>query len=118
MAEHINGPGPQIIRCIDDKFFPGKKAFSFFCPGCKCGHYFTIPPWTWNENFEKPTIRASILVRVTRPITDDEADRILKGEKIDVSNTACHSFVTDGNIQFLGDCTHELAGKTVPLEPF
>ncbi|MGC4033677.1 MAG: hypothetical protein QM754_18485 [Tepidisphaeraceae bacterium] len=30
----------------------------------------------------------------------------------------CHSFVRDGQIEFLGDCTHELAGKTVPLEPF
>lgn len=27
----------------------------------------------------------------------------------------CHSFITDGNIQFLADCTHELAGKTIPL---
>jgi hypothetical protein len=27
----------------------------------------------------------------------------------------CHSFVTDGRIQFLEDCTHELAGQTVDL---
>jgi hypothetical protein len=27
----------------------------------------------------------------------------------------CHSFVTDGRIQFLSDCTHELAGQTVDL---
>jgi hypothetical protein len=27
----------------------------------------------------------------------------------------CHSFVVDGQIQFLGDCTHKLAGQTVPL---
>src|SRR5436309_254590 len=30
----------------------------------------------------------------------------------------CHSFVRDGLIEFLGDCTHPLAGRTVPLEPF
>lgn len=29
----------------------------------------------------------------------------------------CHSFVRDGTWQFLGDCTHPLAGQTVPLEP-
>ena len=28
---------------------------------------------------------------------------------------ACHSFVTDGRIQFLTDSTHTLAGQTVPL---
>lgn len=30
----------------------------------------------------------------------------------------CHSFVRDGLIQYLPDCTHHLAGQTVPLEPF
>jgi hypothetical protein len=32
-------------------------------------------------------------------------------------STRCHIFVRDGKIQFLNDCTHELAGKTVPMEP-
>jgi hypothetical protein len=27
----------------------------------------------------------------------------------------CHSFVTDGRIQFLDDSTHELAGETADL---
>jgi hypothetical protein len=27
----------------------------------------------------------------------------------------CHSFVTDGRIQFLNDCTHPLAGQTVDI---
>lgn len=27
----------------------------------------------------------------------------------------CHSFIRDGQIQFLSDCTHALAGQTVPL---
>lgn len=27
----------------------------------------------------------------------------------------CHSWVTDGKIQFLNDCAHALAGKTVDL---
>ena len=29
----------------------------------------------------------------------------------------CHSFVTDGRIQFLSDSTHVLAGQTVDLPP-
>jgi hypothetical protein len=31
------------------------------------------------------------------------------------SPTLCHTFINDGNIQFLADCTHKLAGKTVPV---
>ena len=27
----------------------------------------------------------------------------------------CHTFVTDGRIQYLGDCTHALAGQTVDM---
>jgi hypothetical protein len=27
----------------------------------------------------------------------------------------CHSIITDGKIQFCGDCTHALAGKIVDL---
>lgn len=27
----------------------------------------------------------------------------------------CHSFIRDGRIEFLSDCTHALAGQTVDL---
>ena len=30
----------------------------------------------------------------------------------------CHLYLKDGQIQFLADCTHSLAGKTVPMEDF
>jgi len=36
-------------------------------------------------------------------------------DPIDWTCQVCHSFVTDGRIQFLGDCTHNLAGQTVDL---
>ena len=68
-----------------------------------------IPPgahrWVWdfNGNFDKPTFTPSIKV---------------EGYNDDSKPFVCHSFVTDGNIQFLPDSTHALAGKTVPLEPF
>jgi len=29
----------------------------------------------------------------------------------------CHSFIEKGYWRFLKDCTHELAGQTVPMEP-
>lgn len=78
-----------------------------FCPGCKCGHVFSTKTknacgglWTWNGDRVKPTFSPSMLVN--------------QGE----IHKRCHSYVRDGNIQFLSDCFHELRGKTVPLEPF
>lgn len=36
-------------------------------------------------------------------------------DPIDWKCQVCHSFVTDGKIQFLGDCTHNLVGQIVEL---
>lgn len=33
----------------------------------------------------------------------------------DYPESRCHSFITDGKIQYLSDCFHELAGQTVDL---
>jgi hypothetical protein len=89
----------------------------FFCPGCQCGH-FADDRWSFNGDYVKPTFSPSILVRYTKEITDEEADRIIAGEHIEPIPMVCHSFVKNGEIQFLSDCTHELSGKTVSLEPF
>lgn len=51
--------------------------------------------WTWNGDTESPTLKPSIRSR--------------DGTHV------CHSFVNDGKVQFLADCTHELAGQTLDL---
>jgi hypothetical protein len=79
------------------------------CPGCS-GNEFTVgihaidSRWTFNRNFDRPTFTPSLHVKM---------------EFGDGSPTAiCHSYVTDGRIQFLPDSTHALAGKTVDLPEF
>ena len=75
----------------------------FYCPGCQQRHFINdnetqlhgVPVWGFNKNFDKPTIAPSVLVRWP--------------------NHVCHSFITDGNIQFLSDCTHGLTGQTSEL---
>lgn len=80
--------------------------YIFDCPGCGCDHGFKTtgvgPRWNFNGDVYKPTLSPSLLVRF----------RNVKGPQV------CHSFITDGKIKFLNDCTHKLAGKTVDLEPF
>ena len=58
------------------------------------------PCWSWNGDVEKPTLKPSILTGA------DEHHRATK---------KCHSFVTDGQIRFLADSTHEFAGRTMDL---
>ena len=76
----------------------------FECPGCEMVHGVSTgagagPRWGYNGNAEAPTFTPSVLVRYNW----SDGPRV------------CHSFVTDGRIQFLGDCTHKLAGQTVDL---
>jgi hypothetical protein len=85
----------------------------FWCPGCDGAHQIAYgtgpgPRWTYNGNPEAPTFTPSVLV------TYNGADASKDG----APPAVCHSFVTDGQIQFLGDCTHALAGQTVPLPEF
>lgn len=92
---------------------------SFWCPGCNGSHAIqhgegSGPRWTWNGSADKPTFTPSVKCTWSEPSDDpDEFDDRSK----DVPQ-CCHSFVRDGMIEFLGDCTHHLAGKTVPLGTF
>ena len=62
--------------------------------------------WTWNGRTDAPTLRPSI--RTHWQAGDGDGNPGL--------DIVCHSFVCDGVVQFLDDCTHELAGQFVELE--
>jgi hypothetical protein len=76
------------------------KMMVFYCPGCGCHHY-ADQRWTFNGDDEKPTFTPSIKVEYGKyPKPPD----------------VCHFYVTDGQIQYLNDCTHDLKGKTVMMQ--
>ena len=71
--------------------------------------------WTWNGDTEKPTLRPSIRTEGMREMTDEEVAKALAGETFDIESIICHTWVNDGKVQFLDDCSHELAGSVVDL---
>lgn len=95
---------------------------SFRCPGCGMRHivatgepYPNGARWDWNGSLDRPTFSPSILVRYDHWVPPStEENPIDPTCQVKVSDI-CHSFVTDGRIMFLGDCTHALAGQTVEL---
>lgn len=89
----------------------------FVCPGCKMSHGLYTkdtpsriigPRWTFNGDFQKPTIHPSISAKGAILLDKDEPDDF-------DPNAICHSFVVDGQIRFLTDCTHDKAGQTLDL---
>jgi hypothetical protein len=112
--------GKKISNYKDEN---GNEGFHFHCEGCKSAHgVYTyqapvkkdskgnviegkvVPVWGYNGNEEKPTFTPSILAQ-----WEEGPNNVKK---------VCHSFVTDGNIRYLNDCTHHLKGKTVELLDF
>lgn len=88
MGDSNKGPRGGVLYC-------------FHCPGCEMSHPFEVNApdgrgWTWNGSMDNPTFTPSLLCN--------------QG-----SNRVCHSFVTEGKIQFLSDCFHGLAGQTVEI---
>lgn len=77
----------------------GPRLF-WWCPGCGEPHCVQVgdgpgPRWNWIGDAERPTFTPSVLVTGR--------------------DTRCHSFVREGSMVYLDDCTHDLAGKTVPI---
>jgi hypothetical protein len=80
----------------------------YACPGC--GHEHAVATsmsepgdrWTMSGSASRPTFRPSVHYMVAGPT----------GKK-----TKCHHWVIDGEIQFLPDSRHALAGKTVAMVP-
>ncbi len=102
------------LSSILRSFEGGRLAFR--CPGCKEIHQINVgngpgPRWTYNQNPDRPTFMPSILVTWSEPSdVPEEFDDTSKDKQL-----RCHSYVTDGQIQFLSDCTHDLVNQTVPL---
>ncbi|MGL5879184.1 MAG: DUF6527 family protein [Xenococcaceae cyanobacterium] len=102
--------------------------YLFCCPGCGMHHEVTIAPnknvkgasWTFNGDKDKPTFSPSILCRIEYqglrpPAVPGGYRQETGGTMSDRPTKICHSFVTDGKIRFLSDCTHDKAGQTLQL---
>ncbi len=101
---------------------------TFWCPACRDSHTVAAgdgsgPRWKWNGRTDLPTFEPSVLVRAGH-YTDRghqacwctfyKENPPKPGERV-FKCYRCHSFVTDGKIHFLSDCSHDMKGQTVPI---
>jgi len=93
-----------------------KQSYWMWCPACDDSVRIN-DGWAWNGNLAKPTFTPSILItggqwEPGHKFYKPSHHKVATGEK-----TICHSYLVDGVWQFLGDCTHDLAGQHVPMVP-
>ena len=81
------------------------ERIAFWCPGCNAIMQVCPKRWNWNGDVDSPTLSPSILQTVG-PYPE--------GSKRAGQKDICHCFVREGNIEFLGDCTHDKRG-VMPL---
>jgi hypothetical protein len=82
-----------------------ENRIAFHCPACNCWHMVSseLNGHGFNGDYEKPTLTPSVMWNGYSPLHK----RVVK----------CHSFVLNGVIQFLTDCTHQFGGRMVELPP-
>jgi hypothetical protein len=90
----------------------------YWCQGCDMLHQVKVgegpgPRWGYNGNPDKPTFTPSVLTQFDHWVPPASPGWTpVPQTKV---SSICHTFITDGIVQFLGDCTHALAGQTLPL---
>jgi hypothetical protein len=93
----------------------GKTQYQFKCPACNGNIHALNDTWKFNNDFEKPTFKPSVLVKWN---TYDFKAEMVNGSYPVKKKNICHSFITDGKISYCGDCTHDDSGKTLDLLEF
>lgn len=109
---------PQVSKFLrkvgpDQGYLVG--SYEHYCPGCKGAHVIATDgknrsgaQWTFDGNVEKPTFSPSVNIRINTPDMGEHYQP-------DIQSSVCHYFLRVGQIQFLGDCTHDLRGQTVAI---
>jgi hypothetical protein len=90
---------------------PSWRTLYVWCPACDTLTALPLPGvdgslptngrdhWQWDGDLLAPTVSPSILQHQSEV------------------HPLCHSFLRAGRWEFLGDCTHKLAGQTVDMVP-
>lgn len=82
--------------------------WQFRCPGCKHAHLLITEgegtKWKFSGDTEMPTFSPSLITRFSPTDPEEVSDELF-----------CHLFIRDGKIEYLSDCTHSLAGRTVEM---
>lgn len=98
-----------VLAKLDHADYYDHPVLAHWCPACGELHGFSCEQpqrngakWTWDGNVNWPTFLPSMNIKIGIPARPE---------------WRCHYFLRAGILEFLGDCTHELAGQKRGLIP-
>jgi hypothetical protein len=97
------------------------SGYSYWCQGCEETHAVN-DTWQFDGNVDAPTFSPSVSVTSGHFVPGWKGPscwctyNAAHPDKPTVFECSrCHHFIKGGMVKFLGDCTHSLAGQTLPL---
>lgn len=105
---------PYLRKVVD--------GYTHYCPACKELHTIYVrgnsPSWTFNGDLCKPSFSPSMKITGKQIVVNESGE--WTGEWVlDKAGkplpSCCHYFITNGEIRYCTDCTHEYSGKTIAL---
>jgi len=107
------------------------------CLGCDNEHAINVDPtvvhrnedgsvtphpcWTFNGDLDRPTFSPSLLVRSGKYANPEWYAKLTSQERRDFADrisNVCHSYIVNGQIQYLHDCTHKYVNQTIELPDY
>jgi hypothetical protein len=97
-----------MAKCIERRLNGKIIGYYVWCQGCKSAHFFPVSlphpqHWAFSGTLEKPTFKPSLRHYYTHPETKQQI-------------TTCHITITDGIVEYHGDCPFDLKGQKLELQ--
>jgi hypothetical protein len=102
---------------VSPKLRRGEGAYFHWCPACEEMHILP-DSWHFNGDLNRPTFSPSFKHEGSKIIYDAQGKWTGEWVRDAAGNTVpfiCHYILTDGILNYCGDCSHDSAGKNIPL---
>jgi hypothetical protein len=102
---------------VSSKLRRAENGYVRWCPAC--GEAHRLPDgWTFDGNLESPTFSPSFKHSGKQTVKDacgEWTGEWVLGPDGKALDWCCHYILTNGVLNYCGDCTHDMKGQAVPL---
>lgn len=120
---------PKLREQVDVVDGVTTRSLLYWCQGCQETHRIyvegqKVPIWSWNGDADRPVFGPSVLYQTTKHVPPVTPENLAQWRETPWDQKrvdwVCHTFIgcngaQPGEVIFLSDCTHALAGTVQPF---